>query len=30
MPTQILFWLAVALTLVSGGIYLLGEKSQGG
>ena len=30
MPTQILFWLAVALTLVSGGIYLLGGKSQGG
>ena len=30
LPTQILFWLAVALTLVSGGIYLLGGKSQGG
>jgi CDP-diacylglycerol--glycerol-3-phosphate 3-phosphatidyltransferase len=29
LPTQMLFWLAVALTLVSGGIYLLGAKSHG-
>ncbi|MBE9135792.1 CDP-diacylglycerol--glycerol-3-phosphate 3-phosphatidyltransferase [Nodosilinea sp. LEGE 07088] len=29
LPAQILFWLAVALTLVSGGIYLLGAKPYG-
>jgi CDP-diacylglycerol--glycerol-3-phosphate 3-phosphatidyltransferase len=28
LPAQILFWLAVALTLISGGIYLLGAKSN--
>ena len=28
LPAQILFWLAVALTLVSGGIYLWGAKPQ--
>ncbi len=28
LPAQILFWLAVALTLISGGIYLLGAKSK--
>ena len=28
LPTQSLFWLAVALTLISGGIYLLGAKSK--
>lgn len=29
LPGQILFWLAVVLTLVSGGIYLLGANSYG-